>query len=148
MRVAIGADHGGYELKERVVEFLERQGYDFEDLGTHDRESVDYPDFGAQVARAVASGAFERGILICGTGIGMSMTANKVPGIRAAVCTDGFTARMARQHNDAQILCLGGRVLGVGSALEVVEVFLSTAAQGGRHARRVRKINALDADRA
>jgi ribose 5-phosphate isomerase B len=146
MRIAIGADHGGYELKEQIAEFLSRQGYAFEDLGTHTLDSVDYPDFAVKVAEAVASGAFERGILVCGTGIGMSLTANKVPGIRAALCTDGFMARMARQHNDAQILCLGGRVLGVGSALEIVEIFLTAEAHGGRHARRVQKINALDAD--
>jgi ribose 5-phosphate isomerase B len=148
MRIAVGADHGGYELKEQIVAFLSQNGYAFEDLGTHTLDSVDYPDFAVKVAEAVASGAFERGILVCGTGIGMSLTANKVSGIRAALCTDGFMARMARQHNDAQILCLGGRVLGFGSALEIVEVFLTTEAQGGRHARRVQKINALDADAA
>jgi len=144
MHIAIGADHGGYELKQQIAEFLTAQGHQVQDFGTHSLESVDYPDFAALVARAVAAGEAERGIVICGTGIGVSMTANKVRGIRAALCTDCYMARMAREHNDAQILCLGGRVLGVGSALDVVQVFLSSEFLGGRHARRVDKINALD----
>jgi len=144
MRIAIGADHGGYELKQQIAEFLIAQGYEINDLGTHSLESVDYPDFAELVARAVARDEAERGIVICGTGIGVSMSANKVRGIRAALCTDCYMARMAREHNDAQVLCLGARVLGVGSALEIVQVFLSNKFQGGRHARRVGKINALD----
>ena len=144
MRIAIGADHGGYELKQHIAEFLIAQGYETNDLGTHSLESVDYPDFAELVARAVARGEAERGIVICGTGIGVSMSANKVRGIRAALCTDCYMARMAREHNDAQVLCLGARVLGVGSAMEIVQVFLSSEFQGGRHARRVGKINALD----
>lgn len=144
MRIAIGADHGGHELKQQIAEFLIAQGYEINDLGTHSLESVDYPDFAELVARAVARDEAERGIVICGTGIGVSMSANKVRGIRAALCTDCYMARMAREHNDAQVLCLGARVLGVGSALEIVQVFLSNKFQGGRHARRVGKINALD----
>jgi ribose 5-phosphate isomerase B len=143
MRIAIGADQGGYELKQRVVEFLVTQGHTVSDVGIHRLESVDYPDIALLVARAVAAGEAERGILICGTGIGVSLAANKVPGVRAAVCTDCYMARMAREHNDAQVLCLGGRVLGAGSALDIVQVFLGSRFLGGRHARRVGKINAL-----
>jgi ribose 5-phosphate isomerase B len=144
MRVAIGADQGGYELKQRVAEFLITQGHVVADLGIHRLESVDYPDVAALVADAVVAGEAERGILICGTGIGVSLAANKVDGVRAALCTDCYMARMAREHNDAQILCLGGRVLGVGLALDIVQVFLSSEFLGGRHARRVDKISALE----
>ena len=144
MRVAIGADQGGYELKQRVAEFLITQGHVVADLGIHRLESVDYPDIAALVADAVVAGEAERGILICGTGIGVSLAANKVDGVRAALCTDCYMARMAREHNDAQVLCLGGRVLGVGSALDIVQVFLGSEFLGGRHARRVEKISALE----
>lgn len=144
MRIAIGADHAGYELKQHIVEYLIAQGHQVQDLGTHGPEQVDYPDFAALVARAVAAGEVERGILICGTGIGMSISANKVRGVRAALCTDCYMAHMARQDNDAQILCLGGRVLGLGSALDVVEVFLHSDFLGGRHVQRVDKIGALE----
>jgi len=144
MRIAIGADHAGYELKQHIVEYLIAQGHQVQDLGTHGPEQADYPDFAALVARAVAAGEVERGILICGTGIGMSISANKVRGVRAALCTDCYMARMARQDNDAQILCLGGRVLGLGSALDVVEVFLHSDFPGGRHVQRVDKIGALE----
>lgn len=144
MRIAIGADHGGYELKQQIAEFLTAQGHQVQDFGTHSLESVDYPDFASLVAHAVAAGEAGRGIVICGTGIGVSIAANKVRGIRAAVCTDCYMARMAREHNDAQILCLGGRVLGTGSALDIVQVFLSSEFLGGRHARRVGKISALE----
>ena len=144
MRIAVGSDHAGFELKQQVAEYLVAQGHQVQDLGTHDLQSVDYPDYAAQVARAVVAGEAERGILICGTGIGMSIAANKVRGVRAAACTDCYMARMAREHNDARILCLGGRVLGTGSALDVVEVFLRTDYVGGRHAQRVDKIGALE----
>ena len=144
MRIAVGADHGGYELKQRIAEYLIAQGHQVQDFGTHSAEPADYPDMAAPLARAVAAGEAERGVLVCGTGIGMSMTANKIPGIRAAVCTDCYMARMAREHNDAHILCLGGRVLGIGSALDIVQVFLSSEFAGGRHARRVDKISALE----
>ena len=144
MRIVIGADHAGYELKQHIVEYLAAQGHQVQDLGTHGPELVDYPDYAVRVARAVVAGEAEWGILICGTGIGMSIAANKVRGARAAVCTDCYMARMAREHNDARILCLGGRVLGLGSALDVVEVFLRTDFVGGRHAQRVDKIGALE----
>jgi ribose 5-phosphate isomerase B len=144
MRIVIGADHAGYELKQQIARYLLAQGHQVQDLGTHSPQSVDYPDYAVRVARAVVAGEAERGILICGTGIGMSIAANKVRGARAAVCTDCYMARMARQHNDARILCLGGRVLGIGSALDVVEVFLRTDFVGGRHAQRVDKIGALE----
>lgn len=144
MRIAIGADQGGYELKQPIAEYLIAEGHEVSDLGIYRLESVDYPDIAALVARAVAAGEAERGIIICGTGIGMSLAANKVRGIRAALCTDCYMARMAREHNDAQILCLGGRVLGIGSALDIVRVFLTSTFLGGRHARRVAKISALE----
>ncbi len=143
-RIAIGADHAGYRLKEEIIRFLQASGYPVEDMGTSGEESVDYPDYAARVARAVTAGQADLGILICGTGIGMSIAANKVPGIRAAVATDSYMARMAREHNDANVLCLGGRVLGGGSALEVVQAFLQSRFAGGRHARRVEKIQALE----
>jgi len=144
MHIAIGADHGGYNLKQHIAEFLIAQGHRVEDLGTHRQESVDYPDIAAQVARAVAAREAERGIIVCGTGIGVSMAANKIRTIRAALCTNRYMARMAREHNDAQILCLGERVLGVGLALEIVQAFLDTEFSRGRHARRVDKIGALE----
>jgi ribose 5-phosphate isomerase B len=144
MRIAIGADQGGYELKQKVVEFLVAEGYQVLDLGIHEPKSIDYPDIAEEVADIVAVGEADRGIIICGTGIGVSIAANKVPGIRAALCTDGYMARMAREHNDAQILCLGGRVVGSGLALDIVQVFLESEFEGGRHARRVGKMNALD----
>ena len=143
MRIAVGADQGGYELKQPIVDFLVDQGHEVSDLGIHRLESVDYPDVAETVARAVAAGEADRGIVICGTGIGVSLAANKMQGIRAALCTDCYMARMAREHNDAQILCLGGRVVGPGLALDIVQVFLTSEFQGGRHARRVGKIMAL-----
>lgn len=144
MRIAVGADHGGFALKQEIAAYLIAQGHQVQDFGVHSAEPADYPDVAALVARAVTAGEAERAILVCGTGIGMSLAANKIPGIRAAVCTDCYMARMAREHNDAQILCLGGRVLGVGSALEIVQTFLSSKFSGGRHARRVDKIMALE----
>lgn len=144
MRIAIGADQGGFELKQQIAEFLGAQGHEVSDLGTYELKSVDYPDIAEKVARAVVAGEVERGIAICGTGIGVSMTANKVPGIRAALCTNAYMARMAREHNDAQVLCLGGRVIGSELAKDVVQTFLAGTFSGGRHARRVGKINALD----
>jgi ribose 5-phosphate isomerase B len=144
MHIAVGADQGGFELKEKIVEYLVAQNYEVLDLGIHELKSVDYPDIAESVARSVANGEAERGIIICATGLGVSMAANKVRGIRAALCTDCYMARMAREHNDAQVLCLGGRVIGFGPALEIVGVFLNSEAHGGRHARRVGKINVLD----
>lgn len=146
-KIAVGADHGGYELKNLIVEHLRQSGYAVQDFGTHGPESVDYPDYAYQVARAVAAGEYDLGILICGTGIGMSIAANKIVGVRAAACSDTYSARMSRLHNNANILCLGGRVLGPGLALDIVDVWLSTEFEGGRHARRVEKIRQMEATR-
>ena len=145
MSIAIGSDHAGFELKQAVVEFLRQQGLDVEDVGCHDARSVDYPDIATLVARAVAEGKAERGILICGTGIGMSITANKIPGVRAAVCGDTFSAKASREHNDANVLCLGSRVVGMGLALEIVSAWLQATFSGEeRHCRRITKIAALE----
>lgn len=144
MKVAIGCDHGGLDLKEAVISVLRELNLEFEDMGTHDRSSCDYPDFAQRVAEAVAGGQCQQGILICGTGIGMSIGANKVPGIRAALCNEIFSARMARNHNDANILCIGARVVGPGVAQEIVKTYFTSEFEGGRHARRVEKLNLLD----
>lgn len=143
--IAIGSDHGGYELKEQIIKYLKDNQYEVKDFGTCDcTTSVDYPDYGLAVAEAVKDGECEKGIIICGTGLGISMAANKVPGIRAALCTDCFTARMSREHNNANILALGGRVLGPGLALEIVETWLNSEFTGGRHAIRVNKISDIE----
>lgn len=144
MRIALGSDHGGYYLKEEIKKFLEEEGFEYHDFGSFGPEAVDYPDFARQVAEAVARGEFERGILCCGTGIGVAIAANKVPGIRAALCHDTFSARASREHNDANILTLGGRVIGPGLAREIVITWLKAEFAGGRHARRVTKIAALE----
>ena len=141
---AIGSDHGGFELKQAVMKHLEERGIEYRDYGTYTPESCDYPDYGAAVGRAVASGECERGIVICGTGIGISMAANKIDGVRCALCGDCFSAEMARAHNDANVLALGARTLGEGLALKIVDTFLDGGFQGGRHARRVAKIMALE----
>lgn len=141
---AIGSDHGGYELKQAVMAHLKERGVEFRDYGTFSTDSCDYPDYGEAVARAVASGECERGIVVCGTGIGISIAANKVHGVRCALCGDCFSAQMAREHNDANVLALGARVLGPGLALKIVDTFLDAEFQGGRHARRVAKIMALE----
>ena len=137
MRIALGADHGGYQLKNVILNHLKEQGYETLDLGTNSDESVDYPKFAFAVGQTVRENEADLGILVCGTGIGVSMTANKIPGIRAAVCTDTYCARMTREHNDANILALGARVVGSGLALDIVDAFLKTEFAGGRHARRV-----------
>lgn len=147
MTVAIGADHAGYHLKEEVKACLKELGYACEDFGTHSANPVDYPDFAHAVADAVARGQYPRGILICGTGLGMAMTANKVTGIRAATCHDVFSAKQSRLHNDANILTMGGRVIGVGAAQEVVQAWLATPFEGGRHARRLEKISQIEGAR-
>ncbi len=144
MKVAIGSDHGGFILKEEIKKMLGTMGLEYKDFGTDSEESVDYPDFAAAVAQSVAKGEFDRGILICGTGIGMSISANKVPGIRAALCHDCFSAKATREHNDSIILCLGERVVGRGLALEIAKIWLNTEFEGGRHQRRVDKIIALE----
>ena len=142
--LAIGSDHGGFELKKAVMKHLAERGVEYCDYGTFSAESCDYPDFGEAVGRAVASGECERGIVICGTGIGISIAANKVRGVRCALCGDCYSAQMCREHNDANVLALGARVLGEGLALKIVDTYLDSSFQGGRHARRVAKIMALE----
>ena len=142
--VAIACDHGGYELKLAVMKHLDELGVTYTDFGCDSDKSVDYPDYGVPAAKAVAEGKFEAGILICGTGIGMSLCANKVKGIRAAVCTETFVARMTRAHNNANVLCMGARVIGAGVALDIVDAFLSTEFDGGRHATRIGKVMDLE----
>lgn len=137
MKIVIGSDHAGFNLKNKVIEHLKEQGYDPHDVGTYSTDSCHYPDFAEKVADAVASGKYERGILVCGTGIGMSMAANKHKGIRAACCSDTFSARLTRLHNDANILCFGERVVGVGLACDMVDLFIATDFEGGKHALRV-----------
>lgn len=144
VRIALGSDHGGYELKEAIRTHLEAQGLEVQDLGTHSPDSVDYPKYGFAVGSAIIQGKADLGIAICGTGQGISMAANKIPGIRAALCTETFSARMAREHNNANVLTLGGRVIGVGLALDIVDIFLKTEFAGGRHARRVDSISAIE----
>ena len=143
MKIALGADHAGFELKEKIKAFLTEEGHEVLDLGCFSKESVDYPVYGVKVARALLKGEAERGVLVCGTGLGMSMVANRFPGIRAALCHEPFTARMSRLHNDANILVLGGRVIGDVLALEMVKVFLETPFEGGRHQRRINQIDEL-----
>jgi len=142
--IALGADHAGFTLKDALKAWLERQGHEVLDLGTHTADSVDYPDYAAAVTEALLEGAAGRGILVCGTGIGMAMAANKAPGVRAASCVDAYTARMAREHNDANVLTLGARILGAEDAIEIVRVWLETAFAGDRHARRIEKVAAIE----
>ncbi|MEA4947570.1 MAG: ribose 5-phosphate isomerase B [Oscillospiraceae bacterium] len=139
--IALGSDHGGYALKQEVIRHLQARGLEYRDYGCYSEASCDYPEFGHAVGHAVADGMADRGIVICGTGIGISLAANKVPGVRAAVCTDCFTAEATRQHNDANILALGGRVVGPGLALKIVDTFLDTPfSNGERHIRRISQI--------
>ena len=147
-RISIGADHAGFHAKEIIKGYLKQAGYEVDDVGTRTEESVDYPDFARQVAGRVAGWRADLGILACGTGIGMAMTANKVPGVRAAQAHNGMTARLAREHNDANVLTLGGRVVDDATAVEIVREFLGATFAGGRHAGRVEKISLLDAERA
>lgn len=141
--IALGCDHAAVNLKKAIMQYLDEQNIAYLDLGT-DGEPCDYPDIAKQVADKVVSGEAEKGILVCGTGVGMSIAANKVKGIRAAVCNDCFSTRYTRKHNDANILCMGERVIGTGLALELVEIFLETEFEGGRHQRRVDKIAKLE----
>lgn len=142
MQIAIGSDHAGLNLKEYTKSVLTELGHTYEDFGCNDTTSVDYPDFAFNVADAVAAGRFEQGILVCGSGIGMSITANKVDGIRAALCHDTFCAKGAREHNNSNILCMGERVIGKGLAKEIIITYLTSEFEGGRHARRVDKMHA------
>lgn len=140
-KLVIGSDHAGFEMKEKLVAFLKSLGLDVDDAGTGSSESCDYPEYGERVARAVSSGAADAGVLVCGSGIGMSMAANKVAGVRALVCDEPLSARMSRLHNDANVLCLGGRMIGFEMAKEILNVWLSTEFEGGRHQRRVDQID-------
>ena len=135
--IALGSDHAGLELKREIMKHLDELSLEYRDYGTYTSESCDYPVYGEAVGRAVASGECERGILVCGTGIGISIAANKVKGVRAAVCSDTFSAEMSRAHNDANIIAVGARVVGTGLALKIVDAFLNTPFEGGRHQRRV-----------
>lgn len=148
MKVVLGSDHGGYHLKEEIKSVLKDLDVDIEDVGCDCTDSVDYPDYALSVAQKVASGEAERGILICGTGIGMSISANKVKGVRCAVVTDTYSARMSREHNDANVLALGERVVGPGLAADIVKIWLETEFSGGRHSRRVNKINDIEKEQA
>ncbi len=143
-RIAMGADHAGFHVKETIKKYLEDSGYTVDDVGTWSEESVDYPDYAKAVAEKVAGGQDQIGVLACGTGIGMAITANKVPGIRAAVAHDAMTARLAKEHNDANVLTLGGRVVNDAQAIEIVQNFLGAQFGGGRHQRRIDKITELD----
>jgi ribose 5-phosphate isomerase B len=146
MKIMIGCDHGGYDLKQVVVKHLQQMDHQVEDIGTHSRESVDYPQYATRVAHAVAEARFERGILICGSGIGMCITANRIPGVRAALVSEPYAAKLSRRHNNSNILCLGGRLLGDQLALEIVDVWLREEFEGGRHERRVALVDRLTAD--
>ncbi len=144
MKIALACDHGGLELKRAIRAHLERRGFETEDFGTHTADSCDYPDFAAPAARAVANGSCDRGILVCTTGIGVSITANKVRGIRCALLSDLMSARLTRQHNDTNMMALGQGVVGEKLALEIVDVWLDTPFEGGRHQRRVDKMMAVE----
>ena len=141
--IALGSDHGGYDLKERVKAYLDKEGIAYKDYGCHSKESCDYPVFGKAAAEAVASGECDKGIVICTTGIGISITANKVKGIRCALCTDSLQAEMTRRHNDANMMALGAGITGGNLAKRMVEIFLHTEFEGGRHARRVALLDAI-----
>ena len=144
MKIAIGADHAGFALKQHLVATLQRLGHAVDDFGTHSSDPVDYPEICALVARAVVAKRADRGIVVGGSGQGEQMAANKIPGARAALCNDLYTARMSREHNDANVLALGGRIVGCGLADEIVALWLTTAFEGGRHKRRVEQISALE----
>ncbi len=144
MKLALGCDHGGFPLMQEVKKHLDSQGISYTDFGTYSEDSCDYPDYAEKAAMAVKNGECDKGILICGTGIGISIAANKIPGIRAALCADSYSAEMTRRHNDANMLAMGARVTGAGQALKIVDTFLSTDFEGGRHAKRIAKIAALE----
>jgi ribose 5-phosphate isomerase B len=144
MKIAIGSDHGGFVLKSEILKYVQEAGYEIKDFGCYSADSVDYPDVAHEVAEAVVKGDYDRGILICGTGIGISIAANKVPGIRAALCGDCFSAKASREHNDANILAMGERVIGAGLAKMITEIWLNTEFTGGRHTQRVGKIGDIE----
>lgn len=144
MRIALGADHGGFELKEEIKRYLEDNKYEIKDFGTYSSESCDYADYAIKVSEAVLNKEATFGILICGTGIGISIAANKVSGIRAALCSDTFSAHSTREHNDANILAMGARVIGAGLAIDIVKAFLNSEFEGDRHIKRINKITAIE----
>ncbi len=144
MIIGVGSDHGGFRLKEEIIKYLREKKVEFKDYGTNSLASVDYTDLGLAVAKGIRLGECDKGIIICGTGIGISIAANKVPGIRASVCTDTYMARMAREHNDSNVLALGERVIGVGVALDIIDVWLYTEFAGGRHKIRIDKITEIE----
>ncbi len=144
MKIALACDHGGVDLKNLIVDYLTENGYEFEDFGCFSNESCDYPDFALLAAESVAQGNSDRGIVVCSTGIGVSIVANKVPGIRCAHCHDTYCAEYTRRHNDANMLALGAKVVGAGYALQIVKTFLNTEFEGGRHQRRIDKISAVE----
>src|SRR5882672_8414361 len=146
MNIVIGSDHRGVEIKRRLLPLVRSMGHEVLDIGTEGAESVDYPDFAYEVAKRVGSGEMDRGLLICGTGIGMSITANKVRGVRAAACQDVLTAEMCRRHNDANVLCLSADLLGEDQMMQMIRIWLETPFEGGRHARRLEKIAKIEAD--
>ena len=143
-KIAIASDHGGFDLKENIIAFLLKKGLEIDNLGAHSTDSVDYPDYGIKLAQAITDKKFVRGILICGTGVGMSIVVNRFPGIRGTLCSDVYTAKMCREHNDSNILILGGRVIEFGLAIKILEIWLNTEFEGGRHQRRLDKINEID----
>jgi len=142
--IAIGSDHAGFNLKYIIIQYLESKGYKYIDFGTNSSESVDYPDFAQKVTESIITAQCDKGILICGTGIGISIAANKVPGIRAALCTDSFMAKMSREHNNSNVLALGARVLGDGLALDIIETWLSSDFTEGKHTNRINKISSIE----
>ncbi|WP_446898298.1 ribose 5-phosphate isomerase B [Clostridium sp. LBM24168] len=144
MKIALGSDHAGFPLKKEIMKHLKAKNIEFKDFGTFSEDSCDYPDYGQKVGEQVASKNYEFGILVCGTGIGISIAANKIPGIRAAVCGDTFSAHACREHNNANILALGQRIVGTGLAMDIVDAFLNAEFQGGRHERRVNKISEIE----
>ncbi len=144
MKIAIGCDHGGFEHKNAIAEHLKNRGFDIVDCGINELHSVDYPDIAEDVCKQLTDGKCQLAILVCGTGIGMSIAANKIKGIRAAACSEHFSAKYTRLHNNSNVLCLGGRVIGVGTALELVDLFVDTEFEGGRHINRIQKITAIE----
>ncbi|MBE6562878.1 MAG: ribose 5-phosphate isomerase B [Ruminococcaceae bacterium] len=143
-KIALGCDHGGFELKNEIIAHLKECGVEYKDFGTYSSDSCDYPDYAEKACSAVVSGEYDLAILVCGTGIGISMAANKIKGIRAACCSDTFSARFTRLHNDANALCMGGRVVGAGLACDMVDLFINTDFEGGRHQGRIDKVMALE----
>ena len=144
MKIAVGCDHGGLEHKNAIAEHLKSEGFEVEDFGIYENKSVDYPEIALKVANSIKNGENELGILVCGTGIGMSLAANKVNGIRAAACSEHFSSKYTRLHNNSNILCLGGRVIGIGTALELCDIFVNTEFEGGRHQRRIDMITEIE----